>query len=328
MKAARRPGPFYLGVDGGGAKTVALLGDADALIVGAGRAGNSCIYRAGSASDAIDEICGAVSQACGSAGVSPDEIAVAALALAGADWPEDFDYLEVQLRRRLLARGELLILNDVFGALRAGTDTAVGTCVVGGTGANIGAQGPDGSRWYASFWLPVPSGARGMAWSGVFAAVRDELGLGPRTSLTERVREFFGVSSVEGVLHAFTRRDPRPDMELAPFAVVVMNEAAAGDPAATQVVTDLGHRFGEYVRVAAGRVGLTADYPLVLAGGLFRHESDLLHDAVASMAPGSVARRASHEPAVGALLLALDRVAPPRPAAAVRGLPPPGFFVA
>jgi N-acetylglucosamine kinase-like BadF-type ATPase len=316
-----------LGVDGGGAKTVALLGDADAVILGSGRAGNSCIYRAGSPSGAIDEICSAVLQACDSAHVARDAIGVAAFTLAGADWPEDYDYLEVGLRR-LLPRSELLILNDVFGALRTGADTGVGACVVGGTGANIGAQGPDGARWYASFWLPVPSGARGMAWSGVFAAVRDELGLGPRTSLTERVREFFGVASVESVLHAFTRRDPRPDMELAPFAVIVMDEAAAGDPAATQVVTDLGRRFGEYVRVAAGRVGLAEGYPLVLAGGLFRHQSHLLLDAVASMAPGSLPRRASHEPAVGALLLALDRTAPPRPAATVRGLPPVEFFVA
>jgi hypothetical protein len=59
-------------------------------------------------------------------------------------------------------------------------------------------------------------------------------------------------------------------------------------------------------RVSAQRAGLEAPSPVVLAGGLFRHRSDLLEQAIAEELPESEIVMARFEPAVGALLMAFD----------------------
>jgi hypothetical protein len=51
---------------------------------------------------------------------------------------------------------------------------------------------------------------------------------------------------------------------------------------------------------------LSRPTPITLAGGVLRHPSPLLVDALAEALPGCELRRARREPAHGALLAALD----------------------
>jgi hypothetical protein len=87
--------------------------------------------------------------------------------------------------------------------------------------------------------------------------------------------------------------------------------ADAGDGAARQIILSHGNALGEYAIVAARRVGLLGEpFPLVLTGGVLRHPSPLLRDAlverVRETAPDARAIQSPFLPAAGALLLALD----------------------
>jgi N-acetylglucosamine kinase-like BadF-type ATPase len=289
---------LLLGVDGGNTKTIALVARQDGTVVGLGRAGCSDIYNAGQ--QAVENIVSAVEQ--GSAG----PFSAAAFSLAGADWPEDFALYRTALPARLAIERAPLVVNDAIGGLRAGTRDGVGVAVICGSAAAIGAGAPGRRFWHASWWLDL-GGAGELGDRAIRAVVRAELGIERPTALTDKVLAFLGLGSVAELLHAFTARAPATPVKRDRLAPLVLDAAAAGDEVALTIVKTLGRGLGRYASVAARQVELDpSGQPLVLAGGVLRHPSPVLADAIAAEIPKAVPTRAEFEPAVGALLLAFD----------------------
>ena len=302
---------LVLGVDGGNTKTLALIAREDGEIIGTGRAGCGDIYGAISPSAAIAEIEGAVEAALIEAGIQANELTASVFSLAGADWPEDFRLLEDAMRTCSYGQ-EIIVVNDALGALRAGSLDGIGVVVACGTGAAVGARGRDGRIWHSSFWQQVQGGDE-LSKGALQAVYRAELGIDPPTLLTEPILMACAVNTVEELLHQQTGRDlPRPK-NLRHLVRPLFDAAQAGDAAARQIVIAHGQALGDYACVAARKVGLLQqDFPLVLTGGVLRHPSPLLREAlvgrVREEAPGVHPIQSRFEPAAGAVLLALDVV--------------------
>ena len=206
-------GRFVLGVDGGNTKTIAAIAGMDGRIVGIGRAGCSDMYAAGSAERALQEIGDAIDSAWREAGVRREELAACGFSLAGADWPEDIDFLRSAVQG-LGCGGRTVVVNDAMGALRAGSADGTGVAVVCGTGAAIGARGNDGRAWHTSWWQE-PQGSRHLADKALRAVYRAELGIDPATTLTNRVLQLYREHDVEAVLHRITAREGRSEVNFA-----------------------------------------------------------------------------------------------------------------
>src|SRR5262249_13953262 len=133
---------------------------------------------------------------------------VAALLLAGVDYPAD----EREVQRAAETRGwapTIMVENDTFAVLRAGTDRGWGVAVVCGSGINCVGVAPDGR--HARF----PSlGAITGDWGGgydvglaaVVAAARSEDGRGPKTSLERAVPAHFELSAPHELAEAIHRQ--------------------------------------------------------------------------------------------------------------------------
>ena len=190
------------------------------------------------------------------AAARPADLGAAAFSLAGADWPEDFSFLHRELVRRLELTFEPSIVNDAIGAIRGGTDDGTGVAVVCGTGGAVGARNGRGDVYHHGFW-PDGTGAAALGERALAAVWRADMGLGPETSLTGRAVTRWGCSEPLELLHAFTRLDAHsiPVSEKALFAETVLDEAAAGDAVAIELVTAAGTLLGDYARVSAARVG-------------------------------------------------------------------------
>ena len=298
-----------LGLDAGNTKTVALLAQLDGAIIGGGRGGCGDIYGAGSPEAALAAVDQALVGALGGTGVAVSHLAATCCSMAGADWPEDFDLIRLEIEKRGLCRN-LSIYNDAIGALRAGSADGFGVSVACGTGAATGARAPDGRLWHNSYWQ-VPQGAHDLGNMTLNAVYRAELGLEAPSPLTARVLEFFQLPSVEQVLHRMTARVRPPNPDLGRLARVLLDEATAGDPLATRLVTRHGHALGDYALVAARHVGLEhTSFTLVMAGGVLRHPSPVLRTAlverVRAAVPGVRPVLSPLEPVAGAVLLALE----------------------
>jgi len=300
---------LVLGVDGGNTKTVALVARGDGTVVGSGRGGCSDIYNAPSFEAAVEEIDGAVRAALPE-GSSVGDVATAVFSLAGADWDEDIAELTAAVGT-IVPRATVSVINDAIGALRAGTEDGVGVSVVVGTGGCVGSVGHDGRVWHSSWWA-LDTGAWAIGGDALRAVYNAELAVGPQTALTAAALELFEVESVEEVLHEFTRRGGRHSWDAAHLAPSVLLAAHAGDGVAAAIVLEHGVRLGAMARVAAGKTGLEAPFPLVLLGGVLRGEgSELIVAEVISQVPGAEPVRPAREPVVGALLAALDRAGSP-----------------
>jgi N-acetylglucosamine kinase-like BadF-type ATPase len=296
---------LVLGVDGGNTKTIALVAAPDGRVVGAGRAGCADIYGAPSFDAAIDEIAAAVRSA-----LPPDarveDVSTAVFSLAGADWDEDKTDLRAALSG-LVPNAGVTVLNDAIGALRAGAPDGVGVSVVVGTGGCVGAASAGGREWHSSWWA-LHTGAWAIGSDALGAVYEAELGTAPPTALTEAALQLFEATTVEQVLHAFTRRGGRGSWEAALFAPAVLRLARDGDEVAIGITREHGARLGKVAQVAAQKVGLEPPFPLVLLGGVLRGEgAELIVDEIVSRLPEATPVRPSREPAVGALLAALDR---------------------
>jgi N-acetylglucosamine kinase-like BadF-type ATPase len=300
---------LVLGVDGGNTKTLALVAREDGVILGTGRAGCGDIYGAPSPAAAIAEIERAVDAALAEAGIPPAELSASTFSLAGADWPEDFRMLEDAMHERGYGQS-ITIVNDAMGALRAGSPDGTGVAIACGTGAAIGARNMDGRIWHSSFWQEV-QGADELGSRALRAVYRAELGIDPPTTLTERILAAFAARSVEEILHQLTGREmPRP-AHRRQLVRPLFDAADAGDAAARHIVISHGKALGDYAIAAARQVGLLeAPFTLVLTGGVLRHPSPFLRDSlvarVQEIAPDARAIQSRFEPAVGAVLLALD----------------------
>ena len=309
-----------LAVDGGNTKTIALVAALDGTILGAGRGGCGDIYNAeagtvwpNSAAAAVANIEYAVQSALHAAQVQPADLVAAVFNMAGADWPEDFTYLQSAMEARGFGR-HILVQNDALGVLHAGSSDKTGVSVVCGTGAATGARSANGRSWHSSCWQDQTQGGSQMAQRMLDAIYRAELGIDPPTTLTQRVLDFYGLSTVEEVLHMFTSRASREQNSTPPLShltPMLFDEAQAGDSAARQIVAEHGKALGTYALAGARQVGIEGTaFTLVLAGGVFRHHSPLLAEAIIAQvrttSPAVKPTRYRYEPIIGVLFTALE----------------------
>jgi N-acetylglucosamine kinase-like BadF-type ATPase len=310
--------PYVLGVDGGNTKTIAIVAALDGTILGTGRAGCGDIYHApidgtgflDTSEAAIANIEYAVETALQAAQVKSSDLITAVFNMAGADWPEDFALLETAMRARGYGRSSK-VQNDAMGVLHAGVADNIGVSVICGTGAATGARGPDGRIWHSSMWQNQAQGGSEMSRKAFDAVIRSELGIESPTTLKGRFLDYYGLDSVEEMLHLLTGRLQHPAKRIDGLVRFLLDEAEAGDSVARNIVLEQGHALGNFAVVAARLVGLEGTpFTLVLAGGVLRHPSTLLADTIVKRvqlsSPEVRPRRSRYEPIIGVLFSALE----------------------
>lgn len=295
-----------LGIDAGNTKTIALIVGRGGEVRGWGRAGQSNIYVSRRA--ALRAVDTAVQQAVSGAGLQPSCLQAVTLSATGADWPEDFELLRSALRTWDWAPRQQVV-NDAVGALRAGTLDGLGVAVVCGTSSGTAARAAGQAAWHSSYWQE-PEGAEELSRMAVRAVYRAHLGIDPPTTLTRRLLEELGCPDVESLLHRLTARRVRRPRQLGRLARVLLGEAHAGDPTSVRLVQRHGAALGDYAVAAARQAGLRGNYTLVTSGGVMRHPSPLLREALVEQVqrahPGVTWQPSRLEPVYGAALLALE----------------------
>jgi N-acetylglucosamine kinase-like BadF-type ATPase len=228
--------------------------------------------------------------------------------LAGADWAEDYTRREEVLARAEIAR-QVMVKNDSFGGLRAGTTRPYGIVLAAGTGVNAAAIAPDGREWAFGYYETF-GGARTIAQEVFEAVMRAEDGRGQPTILTGMLLNCLGYPTVESLLRAKVLRKIEYRRLLA-ACPLVFEAALAGDLIAKQIIIRQGEGLAEYVSALVRRFEMRElAFDVVLAGSVFKGVGPLLIDtitqAVKIAAPRASVVRATFEPVAGSLMLAFD----------------------
>jgi len=293
-------------VDAGNTKTVALITTTDGEIIGAGRSGCGDIYGAASPDEAMHAVNEAVSAALQQAAISNSQLLSGGFSMAGADWPEDTQWLVAQMTAMGLGKS-IVVMNDAIGGLFAGSPDGCGISVILGTGPAIGVRNSNGEFWHGGFWIHNLS-SRDLLGEVYSAVIQAELGNTPSTSLTERILEISNEQKVEQWLHKITMRGSKHKFETGVVISALMDEAVVGDNIAVQIVKRYANKCAEFALAGARKVNIGMDgkpIHLVLGGGMMRHPSGMLPNLITERIrvdlPSAIPIISSFEPVAGAL---------------------------
>jgi N-acetylglucosamine kinase-like BadF-type ATPase len=298
---------FVVGVDGGTTKTIALLADDRGRILAASRGGGSN-WTGPDVEIPMAVVIATVQEALRHAGLNGDDIALAIFGLAGADWPEDHERRQIILARAGLAR-RVIVKNDSFVSLRAGTSQPYGVVIAAGTGVNAAAIAPDGREWAFGYYVDYGGGSY-LGGEAMRAVLRAEDGRSQRTALTTAVLGKLGYPSLEAMLRARVAKEIS-QQRINALCPLLFAAAEAGDMVAGSIIAREGAILAEYATALIRRFGMQElEFDVVLNGGVFKGRGSLLVGtlavAIERVAPRARIVRARYEPAVGGLLLAYD----------------------
>jgi N-acetylglucosamine kinase-like BadF-type ATPase len=307
-KVAPARGNYFLGIDGGGTKTSAVITDASFKVIGEGLSGASNPLRAG-LEEAVSNIRTAVSQACAAAGIKTEEVAAACVALAGINHPIHYHTMKDSLE---LALGieNLQLVTDVRAALVGALDSQPGIVVIAGTGSIAMGVNRAGREVRSGGWGPTlgdEGSGYDIARRALKAVAASFDGRSPQTVLTERFCKELGIATTADLPGVIYNSDSEP-VEIASLARLVAEAAREGDRVACEILEQAGRELGRLAVSVIERLGLQRERFLVACvGSVFRsgeHVLKPLREAVLVVAPGARVGPPLFPPTIGAAKLA------------------------
>lgn len=265
-------GPFFLGIDGGGSKTLAVIVDANGQECGRAQGGSSNHTVVGS-EQAIAQLYAAAELATQAAGCQLP-IKAAWLGLAGVDRPDDQRVLLPRLQPLAAA---LRLTNDAELLLSA-LDDAVGVALVAGTGSICLGRDARGTAARAGGWGHI-LGDEGSGYDigrlALQAATRAADGRGEATLLLERIMGAWGLQRPDNMIGRVYNNDD-DKATIARLSALVLLAAHDGDHVARAILQHAANELALAVLTVCNKL----DFPggkisLALGGGLLIHELDL-----------------------------------------------------
>jgi len=298
---------YFLGIDGGGTKTICAVGD-DTRVLARATAGPSNIVRVGE-TQTRESLRRAVLQACAAAGISPEQVKRTCVGGAGAARPE-----LAEVARSILA--EILPTPvDVFGdmhiALEAAFDTGPGVVVNAGTGSFAYGRNQHGQTRRAGGW-GFAIGDEGSAhWIGrqaVNAVLREsdrreDASQFAETALVQGLYKEWGVRSILDLARA-ANSVPPPD-----FAALFPGVTGSQDEIGREVLREAGRELAQVAAVVIQRLFAKEEtvVPVATTGGVFRYAEivrQIFYNELRKADPRVQVNPAVVDPVEGALRIA------------------------
>jgi N-acetylglucosamine kinase-like BadF-type ATPase len=240
---------FFLGIDGGGSKTICRLGD-DTSVLASGSGSGSNIVRLGEAA-ARASLTEAIRQACCAAGISPEQISRTCIGIAGGARPLVRNAIWKILSETIA--GEIEIVGDMVIALEGAFGSAPGVIAVAGTGSIAYGRNPHGETARAGGWGFAISDEGSGHWIGraATAAAMHNYDEGKSTGLLERIMEVWRVDSRE---HLVLAANAVPPPDFAALFPAVLAASDSGDPTACQILEEAGKELGGLAKTVIRRL--------------------------------------------------------------------------
>lgn len=302
---------IFLGIDGGGTKTQAAICDEDGRVLGVGLGGASGIDSVG-ADGAMSGIGAAVQAARAQAGLPADPFHSIFFGIAGVVSEADREIV-CTVARALQLGGIVGVDHDIRISLAGGLSGRPGIALISGTGSSCFGMNAAGERWQAGGWGHIISDEGSSHWFG-WNAIRLAIGAFDgrwQSSLLEPVKQRLGLSEMLDI-HYRLYTQGISKAEIAAFAPLVFEAAAAGDAMATQLIEHGAHDLAQMVKAVAHHLGWkTGRCEVTLTGGLWRAGAPVLtpfHTALGGALPNATVVMPELPPVLGACVLALQQV--------------------
>ena len=257
---------YYLGIDGGGTKTTALLCDEtgkDICCV----TGGGINYLADGMQQSRQNLIEIIERVLKMFPVPIERTVIGCAALSGrAD-----HNMTVTLCKGVIPCDKIILDSDVWIALAAADVPAPKAIAVCGTGSMAAGMLPEGKIFTSGGWghlLGDEGSGYALSLDAVKVVCRAADGIVPSTLLTDAVLSFFNVSDPAQLIDIFYGSFITKD-KIASFAPAFFDCVNKGDPVAVEIMETGVNGFGK--TVSALLFSMPEGSPLYLWGGLFEH---------------------------------------------------------
>ena len=303
---------LFLGIDGGGTKTLAAIVLADGTLLGTGLGGPSN-YNATDRKAVRRNIEEAVDNARRTAALAHAPFDAAFLGLAGI--VSSYDRAvgrDIAIALDLAPSDAVGVDHDCRIALAGGLSGRPGIVLIAGTGSSVFGINEHGVGWRSGGWGRLMSDEGSSYWLGVEAlqaAVAAFDGRTDPTALVGLVMAHFGIVDMNDLMH-HVYVPGLSKTEVAALAPLVIGAARDGDTKALEIIRRGMYELAECVVAVARKLGLDDGHlEMVSVGGLL-HAGDIveapLHQAVAERLPDIRWVAPEMQPVAGACLLAMQ----------------------
>jgi len=299
---------YYLGVDVGSSKTIALIADEGGRCLGVGRAqgGNHQVV----GYDGLAQVLlSSWQQAAQTAGLAKEQIAGAGFGISGYDFPSDRQP-HLQAIATLDLACPLDLVNDGCNGLIAGTSHGVGVNITAGSGVNCCGEGLDGREGrivgngvhFGEF-----GGGFEIAWKGLHMVNYAWIKRIPPTALT---RIYLNATGAKDELDLMEGLSAGVYHYSSTITVEIFRVAREGDDAAQQVLRWAGEELGWLGVSVIRQIGMEDDpVEFVLAGSVFQGGeliSAPMREVILLHAPRAEIVRLDGPPVAGPVLLGMQ----------------------
>lgn len=316
---------YVIGVDGGGAKTMAVLANLRGKILAQAKTDSSHPRNIG-IKKAIENLARAIEKVLVKI-KGNKKILSTFLGLPTME--EELKFKKEVIKRELLKhkkilpifKGKLIIESDQLAGFRSGTDEKDGVVLIAGSGCAAHGWRKNQEVKVCGWGYLSEMGSGFWVGQRALQAVWKELdGRGPKTLITKLVFQKFKIKNKEDLIskiyfHPHTKiwcgGKKNPTEIIPPLAILVNKAAQRKDKIAKNILTEAGKELAISAKTAIKKLRLAKrKFPLILIGGMFKSKIvlDLVKKEIRKLAPKVIFIQPKVEPVMGAVKLALEQL--------------------
>jgi N-acetylglucosamine kinase-like BadF-type ATPase len=234
----------FIALDTGKTKTIAMMFDSNLDILCSVLAGPVDITL--SRETILTNITKAVDTCLKISKLGLDKVDLIVFSWAGLDTKKDFELAWSYIKELGYPLNKVVIEHDAVAAFYAVTWGEPGIAVIAGTGAIAFGMDRRGRRARSSGWgwlIGDEGSASWIALQALNAASRAYDGRGPKTTLVERIKQFFNVEDLLDIVTIIYRIDLTDISKIALLAKIVDEEAEKGDEIARSIMVKAGEEL-------------------------------------------------------------------------------------
>ena len=299
---------IFLGVDGGGTKTRAILLDGEENIIAEGLSGTSNPMRVG-IEPATDEIFKAVNNAFEQTDKNLSEVAAAVFGLAGVRRNDIRLLIRERVRQNLRIK-TIEVVTDAEIALYGASKNEAGLVIIAGTGSICLGRNNKGETALSGGWGPLAGdegGGAGIARRALQSIAKASDGRGELTNLSRKATDYFRTERTED-LNVAIYASQVDNKKIAGFARFVVESAREGDSVAKQIISEAGCELAIAANAVIRRLKLEKKkFPIAKVGSIFQAGELLtrtLTETVQNIAPNAFFIEPPVPPAIAAAQMA------------------------
>jgi glucosamine kinase len=297
---------YYLGIDGGGTKTVCVLAD-ETTVLAKAMTGGSNIVRLGE-TQTREALHSVIRQVCTSAKIASDQIRAVCVGAAGAARPE----IAAKIRSFIaelspeITLTNIEVVGDSVIALEAAFGAGPGVIAIAGTGSIVYGRDASGHTARAGGWGFAVSDEGSGHWIGrrAISVILNAHDQGHEIALTAMVLQAWKITTIDELVQ---RANATPPPDFPRLFPIVLRAADEADSSARDLLTDSGARLANLVVTVVRRLephAPAATLPVAMTGSVFRQSAfvrEVFYNELQKSFPGIDVREDLADPVEGAL---------------------------